>query len=106
MPPVDLVEIVNPANGRKGIVSATSRAATAYKRPPSARTGDAEPVQPAAAVDPRLGEPLELPAKNASTEAWVEYATHPATPNGLSSDEAAQMGRDDLAARFHKVQED
>lgn len=104
---VELMEIVNPANGRKGLVASTSTAATAYKRPPSARAAAAqEPALPGGSVDPRLGDPLDLPTRNASTEAWVEYATHPLTPNGLSSDEAAQMSRDDLAAHFHPVQED
>lgn len=103
---VELVEIVNPSNGRKGIVSATSPAAAAYKRPPSARQEGLVPVQPGGVVDPRLSGELPRPGKNASHEAWVEYSTHHATPNGLSSDEAGQMSRDELVAHFDQVQED
>lgn len=106
---VELVEIVNPSTGRKGIVASTSSAAATYKRPPSARQEGIEPSLPGGVIDPRLGnepESLDAPAKNASTEAWVAYATDPATPNGLSSDEASQMSRDELVAHFDQVQED
>lgn len=101
---VELVEIVNP-NGRKGVVASTSTAATNYKRPPSARAQGLEPVQPGAATNPLLGTAPERPAGNASREAWIAYATHPDTPNGLSSEAAAEMSRDALVDHFD-VQED
>jgi hypothetical protein len=111
---VELIEIVND-NGRKGLVAATSTAAKAYKTPPSARQpaanevpGPAEPTG-TAAVDPVPPTAPEKPAKNASTKEWVAYATHPDTPNGLSSEAAEQMnrdGEDGLIAHFDTVQED
>lgn len=102
---VELVEIVNP-NGRKGLVASTSRAATTYKRPPSARAQGIEPVQPGGVIDPRLSTAPDKPGKNASHDAWVAYATHADTPNGLSSDTASAMSRDELVAHFDTVQED
>lgn len=82
--PVPLVEIVNP-NGRKGHVAATSRAAQAYKRPPSAERSTAG------------GDlPPDAPARNASTDTWRAYAL----TNGLTSQQVEDMTRDDLVAHF------
>jgi hypothetical protein len=94
---IELVEIVNPVTGRKGKVAATSRAATKYRQPPSQRAVD-EP-----SVDPDLPANLgpAQPARNASTEEWRAYASDPRTPNGLSPDEAEQLGRDELIDHFN-----
>jgi hypothetical protein len=88
-----LVEIVNP-NGRKGWVAETSAAAAAYTRPPSALD---EPQQLVEAAP----EGVEVPASNASTEAWRTYAV----AAGMSQDEADQMSRDQLVAHY-KSEED
>lgn len=106
---VELVEIVNPTTGRKGLVSAKSRAASAYKQPPSARVpraNEAPGHSDQAVVDTTPPAGLVKPGKNGSKDEWVAYATDPATPNGLSSETADQMNRDDLVAHFETVQED
>lgn len=93
---VELVEIVNP-NGRKGRVPTTSAAAAQYKRPPGPPP---VPTQPVGDTPPANPTTLEQPAGNASTEAWQAYASHPNTPNGLSSEQAAEMTRDQLVDHF------
>lgn len=98
---IEMVEIVNP-NGRKGKVAATSKAAAAYRQPPSARPDEEPPVAPA--LPANLGP--EMPAGNASTEVWRAYASDPRTPNGLSSDEADQMSRDELVDHFTNPSEE
>lgn len=105
---VELVEIVNPTTGRKGLVAATSRAAAAYKQPPSARTPkpNEAPGPAEQTVDTTPPQAPEKPGKNGSKDEWVAYATDPATPNGLSSEAADQMNRDALVAHFETVQED
>jgi hypothetical protein len=94
----ELVEIINPANGRKGKVAATSKAASLYRQPPSARQGDTPAPEPD--LPANLGP--EKPAKSASTELWRDYASDPRTPGALSPDEAAEMSRDELANHFNK----
>lgn len=104
--PVELVEIVN-SNGRKGFVAKTSRAAAAYKQPPSARTPDPSaapgPAEQTVVTSPPTG--LEKPAKSASKADWIAYATHDATPNRLSAEQADPMTRDELAEHFNPAEE-
>lgn len=98
---IEMVEIVNP-NGRKGKVAATSKAAQLYRQPPSAQR-DAEPA-PTPELPVNLGP--AMPAKNAKHELWIAYATDPRTPNGLSSEDAEQMSRDELVDHFNTSEED
>lgn len=98
------VTIINPANGRKGRVAASSKAAAVYNTPPSERTP--VPEGPPAEVPVNLLPPLEMPGKNGSTEEWRTYATDSRNPQALSSDTADQMTRDDLVAYFDKSEED
>ena len=76
---VPLVQITNP-NGRKGWVPATHPRLHLFGRPPSTR-------------HPRGDVP---PKRNASLSVWRSYAAS----QGLPGDEAEQMTRDDLVARF------
>lgn len=80
---VERVTIVNP-NRRKGVVAATSKAAREYRRTPGSRSGGPEAE-------------AQMPAKNASTQAWRNYATK---HRGLSTDQAESLSRDELVARF------
>lgn len=82
---IPLVEIVNPTTGRKGRVAATSRAAQAYRRPPSSQRAD---------IKGQL--PDDAPNRGASTQTWQSYGTD----HGLSPDQAEAMTRDDLVAHF------
>lgn len=84
--PVPRVKIVNE-NGRVGYVAATY--------PPLVRGGLR--VAPSQAAGLNSGEPVSaVPARNASHEAWVAFASE----HGLSSDEAAAMTRDELVAHY------
>ena len=83
---VPMRTIVN-ANGRKGRVAATYPPLVAgeLKLAPKERRAQAE-------------DPDQMPAKSASTEAWRSYAVR----NGLTSDEAEALTRDELVAQFTK----
>jgi hypothetical protein len=56
---------------------------------------DQEPTPPAAAIPG--AQAAELPRRSASTEAWRAYAVD---HGGMTSEEAAELSRDQLADRF------
>lgn len=89
---VQLVKIVN-ANGRIALVPETYPPLVRgdVRRAPSQRAAET-PVN----LAPEDGGPEPVPARNASTDVWRDYATS----NGLSSEEADAMSRDDLVAHF------
>lgn len=93
----DLVEIVNP-NGRKGLVSATSKAARLYKRSPSTRAAQ-EAESGLVAPGPSGEAPyVEPPSRSGSTEQWRDWAV---THGGASPEDVANKSRDDLVAAYH-----
>jgi hypothetical protein len=79
---VELVTIVNP-NGRKGRVAATSKAAAAYKQPPSDRDESAPAGAPVVEVDPDGGDDAAAPTGRAAKRGGGKPS-----PDGQSSDEA------------------
>ncbi|MCZ4497890.1 MAG: hypothetical protein JWQ74_443 [Marmoricola sp.] len=106
-----LVEIVNP-NGQKGLVPEGSDADLAYPRAKSTAhlVFDENHVP---IVDDELKDPVgivdrgelgadDLPALNASTETWREYATS----HGMSDEDAAEKTRDELVDHFTNPSEE
>lgn len=88
---VPLVPRVNP-NGNIGMVPLTSKAAREYPAPPSERK---------TAYDAALAHGVELPALNASTDAWREFAAgETAGDLRLDPETAGEMNRDQLVDHF------
>lgn len=90
---VRMVRIVND-NGRTGLVPETHPRVVdgSLRLAPSQRS-----EQPAN-LSPAQGGQEPMPARNASTDAWREYARQ----QGLSRDEADAKSRDELVAYFTK----
>ena len=59
-----------------------------------------ETSQPEPEPEGESSEPPKRPYTNAPKSAWVEYASHPATPKNISAERAEGMTKVDLISRY------